>query len=101
MEKQRLKKQTKPNQQPVRSATHNVYANANANVCIVSDNAAMSLAILPWLHCSDLLINQGSHSKNGLRPQLIRYDASVGTDAPNQSLTLRVNGPLTSMLTLM
>ena len=27
------------------------------------------------------------HSKNGMQPQLIRYDA------PNQSLTLSVNGP--------
>ena len=30
--------------------------------------------------------------QNGLQPQLIRYDASVQADAPNQSLTLSVNG---------
>ena len=35
-----------------------------------------------------------SHSKNGLQPQLILYYASVDTEAPNQSLTLFVNGPL-------
>ena len=39
------------------------------------------------------LVNRGSHSKNGLQPQLIRYDTSVDTDAPNQSLPLAVDGP--------
>ena len=33
------------------------------------------------------LINQASHSKNDLQPQLIRYYASVDADVPNQSLT--------------
>ena len=39
------------------------------------------------------LINQESHSKNGLQPKLVRYDARFDTDAQNQSLTLIVNGP--------
>ena len=34
-----------------------------------------------------------SHSKSGLQPQLINYDGSIDTEAPNQSLTLSVNGP--------
>ena len=35
-----------------------------------------------------------SCSKSGLQLCLIRYEASVEAGAPNQSLTLRVNGPL-------
>ena len=54
----------------------------------VSVNAAMSLTKL-----FSFLVNQMSHSINGLQPQLIRYMAIVDTDAPNQSLTLGVNGP--------
>ena len=36
------------------------------------------------------LINQVSHSKNGLQP---RYDASIDADVPNVSLTFSVNEP--------
>ena len=57
----------------------------------ISVNAAMSIAISLQLNCSDFLRNQASHYKNGLQPRLIRYDAGVGADAPNQSLTLSVN----------
>ena len=32
-----------------------------------------------------------SHSKNGLLPQLVRYNASTDVDAPNQALALSVN----------
>ena len=32
-----------------------------------------------------------NHSKNGLQPQLIRYDASVEADTPNRSLAIGVN----------
>ena len=53
----------------------------------VSINGAMSLAIFPWLNCLDFLTNQVSFSKNGLQPQLIRYDTSSDAEAPNQSLT--------------
>ena len=36
-----------------------------------------------------------SHSKNGLQPQLIRYNASIDADGPNQaSMALSVNEPL-------
>ena len=42
-----------------------------------------------------MVINQVRHSKNGLQPQLIRYVSSGGTNAPNQSLMLSVNGLLT------
>ena len=42
-------------------------------------------------------MNQVSRSKNGLQPQLIRNDASVDADAPNQSVTLSVGGPLTTI----
>ena len=31
---------------------------------------------------------------NGSQPQVIRYDTNIYADAPNQSLTLSVNGPL-------
>ena len=61
-----------------------------------SINVVMSLAIsitriklLRFLK----LINQTSHSENGLEPQLIRYDTGIDNGAPNQSLTLSVNGP--------
>ena len=37
------------------------------------------------------LIIEVSDPKNGLRRQSIRYDTSIDTDAPNQSLTLSVN----------
>ena len=59
---------------------------------IVSVNAAILLAISLWFNCLDFLINQGSLSKNGLKPQLIRYDINIDADAQNQSLPLSVNG---------
>ena len=43
--------------------------------------------------CLDFLINQASRSKNGLQPQLIRYDANVDPNARNRSLMLSLNGP--------
>ena len=39
-------------------------------------------------------MNQVSLSKNGLQFQLVRYNTSVETDAPNQSLMLSINGAL-------
>ena len=56
-------------------------------------NAAVSLVIALWLKYLDFLMNQTSHSKYGLQPQLIRYDTSIDADAPNKSLTLSVNRP--------
>ena len=41
---------------------------------------------------SYFLIKQVSRSKNGLQPQLIRYDASVDAGAPTKALTLSVIG---------
>ena len=38
-------------------------------------------------------MNQVSRSKNGLQPQLMRYDGNVDTDPPNKSLTLSVKEP--------
>ena len=60
----------------------------------VSVNTAMSLTIYFRLNCLDFFMNQANHSQNGLQPQLIRYDASVDADAPNQSWTLSVNETL-------
>ena len=45
--------------------------------------AAMSLPISLILNCLDFLINQTSHFKNGLQPQLIGFDASVDYDTSN------------------
>ena len=50
------------------------------------------LVISLCVNCLDFLINEASYSKNGLQHQLIRYDASIDGDAPNQSLTLSVDG---------
>ena len=36
------------------------------------------------------LNKQASRSKNGLQPELVRYDTTVNVDARNQSLTLSV-----------
>ena len=38
-------------------------------------------------------INQVDYSKYMLQPQLMRYNASVDTPAPNKSLMLSVNWP--------
>ena len=40
----------------------------------------MEVVILFLLNCLDFLINQASHSKNGLQPQLIWYYANIGAD---------------------
>ena len=58
----------------------------------VSFNTTVSLVMSLWFNFLDSLINQVSHSKNELQPQLIRYDASVDAKASNQSLTFSVNG---------
>ena len=42
----------------------------------------ISLAILLSINYLDFLINQESHSKNRLQPQMIRYDASIDVDTP-------------------
>ena len=39
------------------------------------------------------LINEASHSENGLQPHVIRYDTSIDVNIPNQSLVLSVNEP--------
>ena len=44
------------------------------------------------------LKSQESHSKNGLQPQLMRYDASIDADGPNQSMTLSLDGPLVNQM---
>ena len=54
----------------------------------------MSLVISLWMKLPIFFINQASHSKNGSQRQVIRYDPNIYADAPNQSLTLSVNGPL-------
>ena len=49
----------------------------------VSVNAAISIVISLWLNCLDFLMNQASHSRNGLQPQLMIDNASVDADTPN------------------
>ena len=49
-------------------------------------------AISLRLDYSGFLIKQVSRSKNGLQPQLIRYDASVDAGAPTKTLTLSLIG---------
>ena len=56
------------------------YTEHQRQCCNIASNIA--------LNCLDFLINHKSHSKNGLQPKLIRYDASVDTEAPNQSCAL-------------
>ena len=63
-----------------------VYTERQCQCCNVSSDIAL-------IKLLDILMNEVSCSKNGLRPQLIRYNASVDTDAPNQSFLLNVNGP--------
>ena len=53
---------------------------------IISVNAAMLRAISLKLNCLNLLIHLASQCKDGLQPQLVRFDESVDTDSPNQSL---------------
>ena len=36
-----------------------------------------------WLNYLDFFLNQASHSKNGLLPQLIRNDVRINVNAPN------------------
>ena len=43
--------------------------------------------------CCDVASDIFSHQIDGLQPHLIRYDASVDADTPNQLLTLSVNEP--------
>ena len=61
----------------------------------ISVNGMMLLvtSLLHRLNYLDSLINRASQCKYGLQPQLIRYNTSIDTDTPNQSLTLSVNGP--------
>ena len=54
----------------------------------------MSLVISLRMKLPIFFIIQASHSKNGSQRQVIRYDPNIYADAPNQSLTLSVNGPL-------
>ena len=57
----------------------------------VSVYSAMLLTTWLGLNCLDFLINQMGCTKNWLQPQLLKYDASIDGDAPNQSFTLSVN----------
>ena len=67
----------------------------------ISVHAIIALAILVGLNYFAFLINQKSCSKNGLRSQLIRYNASVDADAIDQSSMLSVNGPVSAISSAM
>ena len=64
--------------------------------CKPTQCSSFSITTL-FLNCLDLKNKQNKTSeslKNGLQPQLIRYNVSINVNAPNQSLTLSVNVPL-------
>ena len=63
-----------------------VYTEYQRQYCDV----ASDIAVIKLLK---FVTNQTSYPEDGLQPRLITYDASIDTEAPNQSLILSVNRP--------
>ena len=59
----------------------------------ISVNSAMLLATRSLIKLLRFLNKPNESLKNVFQPEMIRFDASVVANTPNQSLTLSVSGP--------